>query len=475
MTFGSGIFGSGFFGGTADLADAPDNNYAIDLRIGPHTWAISSADTVAVDATTQVLDGLRTTWGFPDSDPWPSQPQPMSARVGLLAHDVNSFVDLELGMPVMARAVDLVTGSLLAAFYGRLADAQSGPVKRGTQLVTLYDLAAVDFLVDLAETLIDGTWPAESSTARLAHIADAINAVSAIPFTVPAGIPDVDVAALEVKAGKASEVLEDLLKVLATTTPWTRWVLVPVFGPDPVTSAPEPIAFTAAAQVAQETEPGPLPATFVVNAGILELVVDPDRTLDACTVELATTWSKRKKRGTNQVTVAGDFGTVLVANPGPPVRTSIDTDLTNRRDALVVGAMYLPELDTSNGWECDRFTWRVDPDDQALLERMVPDPIDPDPPPCYRMPVTVYPIPDAINPANDLGIYAGQVGRLDLTISRRRIVAAFQLRRRIPRSYDDGTATAASWEWARATFPALVPADVDPALTFYDARLARRP
>ena len=173
-------------------------------------------------------------------------------------------------------------------------------------------------------------------------------------------------------------------------------------------------------------------------------------------------------------TVTGAFGEFSAVHPGPPVRQKVGTDLVSWIIGRNAARMYLPEIDSSNGWECEGFTWRIDPASQTKLATMVPDPFSTDPPECYRYPVVVAPIPTTYNPTGDRDRTVGQLGGLSLVLVKRRLVATFQLRRRVAPSYDDGSADVASWDEAQIEFPTSTWADIDPDLTWYDVRLVRK-
>lgn len=451
--------------------------YVADITVGDHSWIIESGDPAEGDVL--VLDGLSIGWEVSESDPWPAQPSSVGCKLALWTNDVADLSDVVIGTPFHVVLTDVST-NVFGTFHGRVARQVGNSRRAGPNgLGMLYTLNGVDYTVDLAElpVLITEEWPAESADARFARIAAAVLAAGGVVIDVPADTGTAAFEALPPAATNALALLTSHLEQVAIDTgdgP-QRYIVTPVVVADVLDRF-------SCVLLERVVDAALLPGTLDVVDGVLVLLfpnLNADGVVDAGAVELDTTWNRLKYRAVNQVTVSGESVTAAATRAGPPVRLTLPTTLTDQDAADLMAALYLPDVDETNGWVADTFTLHaVDTgykltQPEALVPAWFPDHRDdPASTSVYVMPLAIVGIPAAINLAGDLPVYAGQLVKVNLTLSRERVLMEFALRRQLPAS---SGAEAVTWEWILDTFPTLTWEDVDPDLSWYDARLARRP
>lgn len=475
-----------------------DATYQIEIAAGTHTWTVKHTDPVAPSTATQVLDQVRIGWAFPSGKPWPAQPEPATLSLALLAVDADNLADLHVGDTISVicyKTPGAPPTDRFAGFRGRITDVDVSyvriinPLVPGTLMTALrFAITAVDHTADLGEVIIDpAAWPQESTDNRLQHIADAIAATGqSLPFSgVSASGYTGTFAALDVNGEPALGVLLDhtaqmttLLAGFSAGETWQRLHLVPEYDAGGTLTGYACYAFW------DRIEPGYLPATLALVAGILGLTFPTTfeaLSADACDIPTSgVTWTRNKTRGVNTVVARTPSGVTTATRdtpPAPPVRLTLDSTLVGLNQAAVnLPKMYLPDSDsewTATGFRADisehlfgvaNLGWTLDYELLAWFALFAP--------------VVIHGIPDEINLAGNAGIYAGQLDSAALTIANRRVLVDFALRRTLPRSLI-GQANSADYNWLRTTFPTVTykatAAVIDPDLTHYDLRLVRTP
>ncbi len=445
---------------------AAEASYTADITIGDHSWIIQAGDEI--EPGIQVLDNLRIGWATDESRPWPAQPGTVTCDIGLWTTDVADLDDVVIGTPIAVVLTD-VLDNVFATFHGRVAREAAQAKRKAAGM--LYALTGTDYTVDLAEQpiTIAADWPAEAAEDRFDRIVAALAAVG-ITLDPPADFGTAAFDAFTAGTTTALELVESHLAQIAIESGYSlqRYVVAPVVVAD-VLDRFSCVLLEAVVDASL------LPGTLVDNGGVLELAfpdMAADGVVDACAVDLGATWNRLKYRAATQVTVSGPV-TGTATRPGPPVRLNLQTTLTDQAAADAMAALYLPDVDESNGWVADTFRLNAHLVPVAITPAWFPDHRD-DPAnlAVYAMPLALVGIPANINLAGDLDVYAGQLVKVDLRIAKRRIYVDFSLRRQLPTS--DG-ADALTWDALAADFPTLTWDDIDPSLTWYDLRLARRP
>lgn len=472
------------------------STYDVDLTIGGVTFNLSSGD--APDAGLNVLAGLSLGWQFPSNAAWPAQPDPVTCKLGLISDDVTLYDlgTIDINAAVYVRITS--AGTLVASFAGRVADMNATPDRYNGAQVMRYDLIAVDYVVDLAETLITVNQASESIGFRIQALAAAAEAKGSAPFVFPAHMESFyALLALDAFEQPASDLIDDVLKQVSgldMDDPNGRTMILPqtIGGvldsydlthtvPSYALTWPPAILAVVAGELTIVPDDTP-PVTFVDYA--LGLAIDADR------VDEDLTFNRTKSASPNYVTVTYGAGGVLSVSvtdvpsaATPKVKLPLASQLTTSAAATSMAGMYLPDGD-ANRWAADRFTWR--PSDAELAA--LPFPLTPDTedlglsgPPCYLAQVMVSTIPDNINPAGNAGIYAGVIDGAEVRIMPKRgtdaggeVVVELKLRKRLPRP---PAAFAVTYDEVKADFPGVeysIGAEVvDPGVTYYETRLVR--
>lgn len=474
-TVGTGTDVAGGLGTETDTALAGtteiilDPIYTITLKVGTHEFTITSDCTIDPDDPIQVLDGLTAGWEIPESGAWPAQPDPVEATIRLWTDDVANLADVNIGTPMSIVAVDQV-GDVFLTAHGRVGEMTARPVRRPSGTFMLYTLPCVDYTVDYAELpiVITEEWPAESADDRFARIAAAITAAGGAPLDPPADTGSAAFKALAAGTTTAGALVADHLRQIAVDGTYgpERYLLTPVVVADE-------LDHFECVLLERTVDAALLPGTFDVVDGLLTLVFPDDIAdglVDACDLDLETPWKRLKYRAANQVTVTADGYTAIVRRPGPPVKLELSSTLTDVDAIDRMAQLYLPDVDESNGWVADTFTlyaWRTP---SAITPAWFPDHrADPASPAVYVMPIAVVGIPPELNLAGNIA-YAGQLSRVQLTIADQKTRVEFALRRQLPLGIGDD---AASWDWVGTEFPTITWDDVDPDMSWYEARLAR--
>lgn len=461
----------------AHIPTTDPEEYVVDVSIGDHDFTVSSLDDFDADLGLQVLDGLKIWWGFSEAAPQPAQPNPVQVALRFWALDTDQLADVELGTPFSFTLTNL-DGDLVARFDGRVAQMLASPLRRANKPpALLYSISGVDYTVDLKETPITGyVWPEENAGYRWPRIVEAAAAAGVTIVPPPYGTL-ANYAAVTVNNTNLGAILDEHLATLTFQNNQyskpQRYIVVPVVVDGTLDR------FECALQT-DTVDSALLPGTFDVVDDLFTLVF-PDDDADgmipaglAAGVELASTWTKLKYRAVNDVTVTS--GT-LVGHAArdldkPRVRLSLTSNITHRGSLALAALLYLPQGDVGSSWAPDPLRLHASRKPAVLLPSWFPDHTeDPANTDVYAFPFVVDGIAESINLAGRLGVYAGELASVALTVAKAKFIVDFALRRQLPLN---AGADAASCEWVLDTFPTITPADVDPDLTCYEARLARR-
>lgn len=486
----------------------PDAAYHVSITLrspdgtASETWEVYSDDLVDPDAPTQVLDSLTLGWSVSASEPWPFHPPIVTCSLGLLAVDGRDLRDLtrEGNLLILTLETDgpPISGVQLVSFVGRITYSEAVLTRRKAGDVSLYSVSASDLCVDLAETSLDfGIFPAQTFGARL----DAINTV--LTRNGHVGLVNLTGSSPAATLAPASPGVTDAYSLLTDTLrqrngggeDWKRYYVRPYWSG----TAIQPYEI---ATYEVYSDPTNLPAEYAVTGGILDITIVSERPdlpfppilspnlFHAGVLRLdEVKWKSDKVSTPTVVTLTGPFGlgaqaATLVSDDSSPARNRIKLDLkTDWYDLGAAGEaakmlqMYEPNLDAVNAWEGSEFVAHVS--EGSNLARITDwFPVhtstgvvaDLDYP---NHAVTLYEIPDSSNLGGAQGIYAGQLRSVTLTIANRRVDVRFSLRHTLPRSRT-GNAMTASYDVVAAAFPTIDYDHVDPDLTYYNARLARK-
>lgn len=208
--------------------------------------------------------------------------------------------------------------------------------------------------------------------------------------------------------------------------------------------------------------------------------------VDGCQVDLkAAQWTSRKRTSPTRVTTTGPLGTFTAEHSTTdPIKLELSNTLTSNFPVpwpLNMAKMYLPELEGVRAWEVSKFVAYAGPlvdglgEPGGYIREWWPDHAThaslahwPD------LPVVITDVPDAINLAGPIGRYAGQLTSAELAIIKRKFLVEFSLAYRLPTGPAYNDLDAASYDYVESRFPIVAYDHVDPDLTYYDARLARR-
>lgn len=440
----------------------------VDLDIGGLTWSIDKGDPAAPGP----LDGLRIGWRYPSTDVYPTQPEPVTATIRLLVEDIADIVStIDEGSPVIIE----ISGSVHASFVGRVAELQAVPVKRLVagveQLVMLVTFRCVDYTVDRAADQVGGTvWPAEDSADRLARIVTEAGMTTTV---LPTGDP-VPVAEREAKPDNAKNVIEHYLK---------QWPIVNVSLPEPHRAILAPDGETIV-EIPAHTTGGRFPARLAADGTmVIDAIPPAGATLTpwvwpARQILFDATWSRLKQNGVTAVAVTGDEVGIVLDDSGavPRVTATVDSvDLVDVDDAELLAHMYRSNVDDNGAWVADGFTFLAYRDGSPLAETS-PILATDNAADVLTGTVTIYGIPPTQNPAHPgADWYTGTLSAAELSITRGRPYLTFTLRPDIPRPPDDDP-IALTWDDLKAApYVGLAWDDLDPNITWADARLLRRP
>jgi hypothetical protein len=453
--------------GDTDLPAPPEGSYTVTLKVGAHEWIITHEDVLDIDAEVHVLDGLRLGWELNESDPWPSQPEPATIDVGFYATNVEELdVDLAIGTPMYAILED-GDGNVFATFHGRVTESRATPIKRKAGLRMLYQIKGDDYTVDLDEATVTITadWPAEAALDRMYRI-DQVGRSAGISMVLPGAFGAGQFELLTAGTYTMRQLIAETLRQMILPGP-VRYIVAPVVDVDGLLDHFEFVLLE------NEVDASALPGTFAIIDGLWTIVFpDTEATgvVDAGDVNLNTTWTRLKYRAVNRVKVTGSSIIAEAIRPGPPVRLDLQTTLTDQATADLMAELYLPDTDEALGWVADEFLFYAHRHQEGLLPLWFPDHRE-DPPvtDAYVNPLVLLRIPQNINLAGTTAL-AGQRSKASLEIRERRVEVRFALRRQLPTSAGVDLVT---YQWVQDNFPTVTYADVDPGLSYYEARLGR--
>lgn len=412
--------------------------YRITLTIGSTSWTRVQSDPADLSSGVEIADTLRVAWRFPDG-PWPSQPDPVEAAVGLITDDVSNLTWIAVGDPVSIVGDTLETTPVeWVRFHGRVAEVTMTPIPRGeNDPWALFTVQAVDYTVDPADQPVTvAARSSESVEDRLGAIIDAA-AVAGFTVAAPAAYPVGTLAAADAVEGNLVPLLDDVLMQTAEVPGHEGFARL-VVSPEVAAGAFVGFQLVPVVGIIEDTDLiDGLPGRLVWSDGLLVLdVTSTGDAVPANLVELGTTWARTKESDVQAVEVSGAFGSVTVSRPGGTVTRHLESDLTVEADAAVVAAMYLP--DAGSTFTARGLVYR--PAEPADLAGWFPDPTASGAPRAYVMPVVVAGLVSTVD-VNGRGYYAGQLSTVDLIIDQGQILVSFAIRPNLPRVAAAGVAS----------------------------------
>lgn len=470
------------------------STYTVVIKLGTQTFTINSTDVYDPADTVYVLEGLRIGWANTSGDPIPAGLDPTTGSLRLLTRDVaNLGSNADLGTTAWITIVGS-GGKLVASVAGRIADCSANPLRRADGQWIAYDIVVVDYTADLSEIPLTLTRPAEDGTTRLTAIAAAIGAAGGPPLTLPTATPSItNYAALAGTPTPAKDVLNDHLRQFSSdlspggSNPSNggRNVLIPFTIAGVLTS------INATAVTSGRYATTWPPGEFELVAHLLKVTfghAPPGAllgfklglTVDVSKVHEDITYRQSKNGDPNTVTVTGPTFTVTYTNRSAgqaPITLSLSATVTDSDDVTGMAAMYLPDV-TSNRWRVESFQWEPsDAEIAALPWSLTPDSETSDSS-CLRAQVAIPGIDNAINPASDSGFYAGTLDAAAVTIAGRKIRVEMAINNRLPMPVHESS-LGVTWDELQAQVGTGVKwrtgtDHVDPALSWYETRLARK-
>jgi hypothetical protein len=500
------------------------SGYRVTVQLGTATWTVNSDDTSAeaqlAAGAPLVLDGLRFGWRYAGED-WPSQVEPMTCQLELLATDAADLAAFDVGDLAMVEvwrrdsAGVPVTGAGLrgkvASLYGTVAELAATQTRRadGT-LWTRCQVQLVDHQPTIESFQLEYTnsFTAETPAGRVSAWRSALVELG-VNVTGPPAVwiedppdPQLDGASrylLEAPKGltwPGTGMVTAGRTLLASTVDADGTFAVLLPGVDPAGTTARDVARVCMARLATDWTIDLAPLTLAVVAGVLELAPAPanGNGVPASRVQLGGSWRRDPAKQVTKVTVhrPTDDSTVTVKTSNRGRRRTVEADLTNDRMARDLAGAYLAAVaqEVHPAWTLDSFTWAPE-DVGELLDYWIPDhaavPAWPDLTPsaaplCMRVPVAVFGLQPAANLAGG-STYAGMPTAVDLELVGGQARVTFTLARRMPtrptkRSTGDAAASAASYAWLRTAFPTVTyrtgTPHTDPTMTLADLRLVRR-
>lgn len=495
--------------------------YRAELTIGeaPGTvavYVVKSTDPLDDTDPSQVLDSLRVGWAFPSGQPWPSQPDPVTLTVGLLAKTASDFAWVTEGTPIALDVYDDPdAGDVWLTFRGRVGVPTATPVRRPSGPRTVFTLPCLDYTIDLRETVAAfSARPGEEAPDRVIAMQSDVRAAAgglAIFPDPPALLsldygfaPAMDTAKFEATAARTTDVMsafedvarqENAVGNLVAKPRFRRWYVRPMVG---VPGYAYPFKWV---WYSSDIDAVDLPGVLEVDAGILGLVIP--ETMDALPTRGRVAgsqvpfdsvgWRSGKSRAVSVVTVTGNDWAAQVSYPSfaRPVKLELSSTLDDydRVSPLLwggdfaanmdwaggrMGVMYLPDEGTSAQWEIQEFRYLASSHLGTIREFFPDHTADPDDSAWPIGPVVITDVPDELNLNGPTGLYAGQLVGASVVIERRRCDVTISLRRNLP-APKPAQAKSVTPDYIEATFPTIDVDHVDPDLTVYDLRLARRP
>lgn len=475
--------------------------HAVDITAGPYTWHITP-ETEAESGT--ILDGLRIQTGWDDSHPIQGAPEPWTARFGIVVDHINDVAALTIGAPVrilvhwlgeagtLRDTVNEVAHAPLGYFYGRVSDLEATP--RAAQPGVLVDVTCTDHLVDLAAiTVGQGAWPAE----LLAHRIDRIFGEAELP--VPTGhVLYGSLAAREAGPISALDAVRETLD--QETSNQLRYYVAPnielELSEDGTFTYPDTPSSTLPYQLGYSYK-RPVLGTFDLPGRLTTLptgvgmVIDPelfsgygDTVIPASLANLdGVSWRKNRGTRVDKVHLTSPIGYYVRQQPNAvPVEFNQEVQINTPEGLRALGAFLLPDA-AEDGWELGSVTLRDLPESMVSAVYCWPPTF------AYQTPlfdprrvVVLNGIKEGQDP-NASGYYAGIPRNASLEFAGGQWRIVLELRPDVTRAYvvtPELIALGAVPPYLSCAnldaspLAATRPIDLDPALTAYDLRLARR-
>jgi hypothetical protein len=201
---------------------------------------------------------------------------------------------------------------------------------------------------------------------------------------------------------------------------------------------------------------------------------------DASRIEEDVTYSSSKFAIPNTCTLTGSFGSITQhayggVAPAVPVVVVIPTDYTDvDGGAQIIARMYLPLEPAAPNWDLEGVTWRPTDADLAAL----PFPLTLDTyagtHDCYGAAVAITSMTETANPVTHSDYFGGCLAGATIRIVKGRILVDLDINRQIPDPTLAGLGITPA-QIAAASYSAVTVNQIDPTLTVYATRLARKP
>jgi hypothetical protein len=488
-----------------------DPYYRVEVDAGPYSWVTEKGDPAGYG----LADPLRVGWSLPGNNPlFHAQPDPMTASFSVIAATAADLAGLLRGAEVAIRVygwppgtdnphaeptdLDPVDYPPIVIFRGRVADATASPHKLG--MIATY--SCVDYTVDLAEATIGaGDWPQEGNNARFARMFNEAGVLA--PAELFPGNYFFTSFLLNARTASPTDARSAIWQLVDWTTddqdiPFgnyyamqTNYAAGYLDGdvPDPLEPYVVPVQ-TTHLHTGDAGEAPRLPAVLAITQpgkyGV-DIVEHADRraaVINADHVDFKAVWSQSKRTDPDTVTVTGVFddGTTSYTAAEPdavPIAASFAIDVRESSVAQPFARANLSAADSDN-WVADSFTWYADQDPWPMIadglwfiEGMHVL--------ASRYPVVVEGIDAAKNPSG-LDWYAGRLKSATFVLAKGRYTVTFQLLRSLlrPQVFDSsipaaGVGTLAWDDLDAAPLTTVAWSALDPAFTWFDARLLRSP
>jgi len=464
------------------------STYTVHIKIGTQSFTINSTDVYDPLDTVYWLEGLRLGWAVGGGDPAPAKPTATAGALRFITKDVANLSEAEIGTTAWVRILG-PAGVLIASCAGRIADCSASPFRQDGVQWLAYDLVIVDYRADLAELMIALNFIGGNNL--IETVIAAIAAAGGPTVTAPNYSDNFD--PIVVPSGSAIAVLEDGLRQITPGITGIgevggRAVLTPKTTAGALTGMST--AGTAGSTIAV-TWP---PAEFIVSGGLLTLVFGASPpalmygyplglVVSTSGVDETITYRQSKDKAPNTVTVTGSFGSVTETNKSadePTIALALSSTLSSAGNARKMARLYLPQVD-GNRWRVDQFTWYpTDAELTALPWPLTPD-SETDTQACYNAQVVINGIDDKINPSGNSGFYAGTLDGAAVAVLDGQIVVELAVNHRLPLPAPSGGAFPAGITWDELETQVgtgvkwnVGAQKVDPSLSWYETRLARK-
>lgn len=454
-----------------------------------------------LDANGSILgDGLRAATAWDSDHPIAGPTSPWTASFVVVANSMRDLAGVNVGSRVVLTVWDgtpygdrpppfppNTIRQPVLHFIGRVSEMSSRPLAGGRVQVTVQ---CVDYLADLAELTVGYTeWPSETLAARVTRILVAANVglVSDVLYGAVARRPAAPTSALELLIETLSWASEgiDYQRYLCVNVPINIapdgvrfW-----FGPVPDPALPYKLGTVFKRENhGNGNNPYGLPGVLEFGGLGVTLGLNTDTAADeiysAAIIGQDVEWSKRRAQRIDRVTVTGDesIGGVWAGQlDAVPIEYTLETEQISTPDITNLSRYLLPES-TDDTWGIDELSILEFGDGDAPAWLVAYGQQD-----APRRAVVITDVESRQNPdGSDFLVVTVTNARLELAGGGYTVTV--EVRPDVPRAAVIDWIGAGvpepylSWRNLRASpdFGSIRPTDLDPNLTPYDLRIARK-